>query len=199
MAELNYWQRLKGAIDSRIAEEQARQRAAQGSPSRSSSAGRRGGSRAVSPSKRQGRAREKRDGGQPGKSPDPSEFEPEFVIGDDDTASGAATPLREPEKTEEAVSGEDGNEKPLAAEEGETKPTPLEDSPMQTSTELPTEVRVKLRKLDKLESRYQGRYAYLNLTTSINCGQTSSKLTRLHMLESCQSNHSRPHFERILP
>ncbi|KAI9820314.1 MAG: hypothetical protein M1827_005936 [Pycnora praestabilis] len=140
------FQRLKGAIDSRIAEEQARQKAVQPPLSRSSSSARRSSSRTVSPSRRQGRARNREKGDSNGASkaqPDPSEFDPEFVIEDEDVTSRAATPVLGKERSEGAE-GDDvvGKGKPLA-EEPEASP------------ELPTEVRAKLRKLEKLESRYQ--------------------------------------------
>jgi hypothetical protein len=146
-------QRLKGAIDSRIAEEQARQRASQNPSSRSGSAVRRSSSIADSPSRRTSRARERRENIPTGKGPDPAEFEPEFVVGDDDSVAGdgesrSGTPV--PKTKNEKGEGE---EEPLADDAAEKKP---EIEVPRQSTELPTEVRVKLRKLDKLESRYQG-------------------------------------------
>ena len=155
-------QRLKGAIDSRIAEEQARQRNAQQLPSRSDSGARRQTSRSrnSSPAVRSARTRptESKSGDVPEKGPDPKEFEPEFVIEDEDAISRSGTP------------------KPVQAKNGETQATeavveklsqpnmdrqPDEDrgsdkAPHEAVLEVSTDVRVKLRKLERLESRYQG-------------------------------------------
>ncbi|KAL8729807.1 MAG: hypothetical protein Q9181_004877 [Wetmoreana brouardii] len=89
-----------------------------------------------------------------GKGLDPSEFEPEFVIDDSDVPSRSGTPrpavsrsesstkdtTREP--SDETRNGEDQSEKALP------------DGPSKVAQELPTDVKVKLRKLEKLESRY---------------------------------------------
>lgn len=150
-------QRIKGALDARIAEEQARQRASTQTPrSRSGSTPKRSSSRTLSPSKRPNKGK---DGDSPGKAastgkgPDPSEFDPEFVIGDeDDQLSRAATPLpkEKPEGGETAGTSE-GAEKEedgkAGAAEGNTPPAP----------EIPPETRARLRKLDKLEPKYSGQ------------------------------------------
>ena len=154
--------RLKGAIDSRIAEEQARQKALQSSPSRSNSSARRSTSRTVSPSKRQARAkeREKRTNDSAAqKGPDPSEFEPELFLDEEELTSRIESPGPGVERAGDATNAVTVNDTIPTAEikepngkmgEGREAPAPLE---------LPTEVRVKLRKLDKLESRYQGSYS----------------------------------------
>ncbi|KAK4938955.1 Golgin imh1 [Elasticomyces elasticus] len=162
------FQRLKGAIDSRIAEEQARQRQAISSnqptraprrrPQTQNDAAQRTSSRQRDPS---GIAVEK--------GPDPAQFEPEFAIGDDESLgpSRVGTPKPEVEKAEaqetgrEATTAEDVQQ--TQKEVGESTPdTSDENRPEPNgstlagprSGELPTEVRVKLRKLDRMEVKY---------------------------------------------
>ncbi|KAI9742744.1 MAG: hypothetical protein M1818_003473 [Claussenomyces sp. TS43310] len=129
--------RIKGAIDSRIAEEQARARAAATPPARAAS--------------KRSRPKPKfEDDGSRG--PDPSEFEGAFVIDDESEppsrtgtpmpTNNSQTKMAEDEVTQAASMAEPTTEKDTAA------------SP-RASSELPLEVRTKLRKLDKLESRYQ--------------------------------------------
>ena len=155
-------QRIKGAIDSRIAEEQARQRASQSSPSRSNSGARKPPSRSASPAVRAARNRQvESKGGDPAqKGPDPKEFEPDFVIDDEDLPSRSVTPRPTPEKSGEVTSGETTVDKALSVNggqqakekgsgDGSPAPAPV--------VELPTDVRVKLRKLEKLEARYHGK------------------------------------------
>lgn len=73
------------------------------------------------------------------------------------------TPTRDAERTsdEKAASGQDGRDKPSAAS----------DSTHDTITpsELPTEVRVKLRRLDKLEGRYHGLLASYGRDNRLDC------------------------------
>ncbi|KAL8694208.1 MAG: hypothetical protein Q9218_001095 [Villophora microphyllina] len=150
------FQRLKGAIDSRIAEEQARQRSALTSPPPLGNGARRQTSRAESPAQRARRpnASSRQNGEVSGKGLDPSEFDPEFVIDDSDVPSRSGTPRPVPSRSDSAVM--ETAEKPSAeatyGEDGQEKAQP--DGASAASQELPTDVRVKLRKLDKLESRY---------------------------------------------
>ena len=152
-------QRLKGAIDSRIAEEQARQRSAQ-SPSRSNSGAKKPQPRAISSNRRpsQARSRERQNGGSPQKSPDPSEFDPELVVEDDEGPSRSATP-RPPEvnrqDTPTDVPLKDG-EQPIEGQDAHEKSKG--DEPPSTLATLPPDVKAKLRKLDKLELRYHGQW-----------------------------------------
>lgn len=149
-------QRLKGVIDSKIAEEQARQRTSNGSPSRSSSGTQRSSSRTDSPSRRAPRTggRERRDGDPP--PPFPSEFESEFVIGGDDVPSRSATPRPVQEKAQNtAANGISNGETPEPGNET-LQERIAESDPVVAPSELPTDVRVKLRKLEKLESKYNG-------------------------------------------
>ena len=78
------------------------------------------------------------------------------VVGDGEPPSGTSTPKAKTEK-------EDAVEKAPADATEEVKPEVEAPRP---STELPTEVRVKLRKLDKLESRYQGE-SYVRLQRAV--------------------------------
>ncbi|MCJ1401084.1 hypothetical protein MMC11_004296 [Xylographa trunciseda] len=155
------FQRLKGAIDSRIAEEQARQRNAQQLPARSSSGARRPNSRSrtSSPAIRSTRVRpvESKSGDIPEKGPDPKEFEPEFVIGDEDVISRSGTPRPAQAKDGEAQSGEAVAEETAAAtvDRQPEEDRESEKVPQEAALEVPTDVRVKLRKLERLESRYQ--------------------------------------------
>jgi hypothetical protein len=91
------------------------------------------------------------------RGPDPSEFENAFVIEDEsEEPSRVGTPAIGEEKaatmTESNASGEVG-----ASGEGKEKAVakPVEVPPK--PSELAPEVRAKLRKLEKLESKYQGR------------------------------------------
>ncbi|KGQ01924.1 hypothetical protein PAAG_11315 [Paracoccidioides lutzii Pb01] len=144
------FQRIKGAIDSRIAEEQARQKLAQEahSLSRPNSSTRRSNIRADSRT-----ARLKRENSFPAKSPDPAEFDVEFVVGDDDSSTRTNTPVQMQETSGDVKASGD---KEGAGERGRESARPSDAIPGETTqTELPTEVRVKLRRLDKLEGRYQ--------------------------------------------
>jgi hypothetical protein len=151
-------QRLKGAIDSRIAEEQARQKSASGAGttvSRSASTSKRPTSRTDSPS-RPRKPRPKDNEVNTTRGPDPSEFENAFVIEDEsEEPSRVGTPAIE----EKAATMAEGNASGEAGASGESKERaaekPVEAAPK--ASELPPEVRTKLRKLEKLESKYQGR------------------------------------------
>ncbi|OJD22617.1 hypothetical protein ACJ73_06031 [Blastomyces percursus] len=150
------FQRIKGAIDSRIAEEQARQKAAQESSSlsRSNSNIRQPHTRAASRS-----ARLKRENIVTTKTPDPAEFDVDFVVGDDDSSTRTSTSIQMPE------AGRDGNAGTAVDQEGcqgrtkerDIDPTRRSDTPPEepAQMELPTAVRMRLRRLDKIEGRYQ--------------------------------------------
>lgn len=162
---------MKETIDSQIAKEQARQRNPPALPSRSNSVARKATeSRPASPAVRTARSRiaETLPDEAP-KNTDPSEFDPEFVIDDDDSMSRSGTlteggkgisqvrtpsPSRngkEKEGTVDNVSGQEPvAEKPLPSDKGD------DEQGLAATPELPTDVRVRLRKLERLESRYQG-------------------------------------------
>ncbi|KAK0105260.1 hypothetical protein ONS95_004352 [Cadophora gregata] len=148
------FQRLKGAIDSRIAEEQARAKAAP-PVARSASTARRSNSRTDSPASKPRRPRPKDNEGSTARGPDPSEFENAFVIEDESEGpSRVGTPAIGDEKSPQSadtmtpatsVSGEGGEKAGEASADAPAVPVPVE---------LPPDVRTKLRKLEKMESRY---------------------------------------------
>ena len=141
-------------MNARIAEEQARQKASQQStPSRSSSAPRRSSSRNLSPSKRsaKGKDADSSKAAPAGKGPDPSEFDPEFVIGEEEEQSSRAETPRPKEKAQPAKPAtENGEDKKEDEKAGETDDEPDKEP------ELPPAVQTRLRKLDKLEPKYSG-------------------------------------------
>lgn len=164
----NRTQRLRDAIDSRITEEQARQR---DSLSRSSSARLpAGGARTGSPSRRTTRPR--RNTATPVRGPDPKEFEADLALDDEDetpsTRSGTPVPAQagagqtglsgqcgpgEGPKDVTTAEGE-GGETEQGAQAGEIPGK--EAAGNQAPSELPPEIKAKLRRLDKMETRYHG-------------------------------------------
>lgn len=145
-------QRIRGAIDSTIAQEQARQRQAQASPSRSNSNARKADSRAISPAKRVSRqgTRGRQDGDPPTKGPDPADFESEFAIDDDDLRR-SGTPKPQPNQN---GSTKVMQENPPQQSSQEANATSTSTGESSASSDLPSDVRDKLRKLEKYESRY---------------------------------------------
>ncbi|TKA28358.1 hypothetical protein B0A50_03825 [Salinomyces thailandicus] len=154
------FQRLKGFnldsfLDSKIAEEQARQ-GQNGSPSRSpvrrqpsNAGGGRGSGRTNSPARRAGgrlKVAEAEGAGPAGKGPDPEEF----VIGDDvSEISRAATPRPVKESAEDPLG--------VAGEQGKQDAGPAMDKGKEKADndELPDDVRKKLAKLEHLATKYQ--------------------------------------------
>jgi len=153
---------LKGAIDTRIAEEQARQAKQQHqvkpTPRRrlqpqDGSTARVASQRRDSSATPTGRTN----------NPDPADFEPDFAIGGDESApiSRTATPLPEvttngnQEKPTPANTA-DGDDQPQSTEvHSESKEKePASEKPPVTLQDLPAEVKARLRKLDKLENKY---------------------------------------------
>lgn len=150
--------RLKGALDARIAEEQARQRAsAQASPSRSAAAPKRSNSRNLSPAKKPVKGKDADTSGKAapsGKGPDPSEFDPEFVIGEDEeqpSRSGTPRPKEKADTSDTTL--DDSKEK---EKEGDSQVVAADDK-TSTAPEIAPDVQVRLRKLDKLEPKYTGK------------------------------------------
>lgn len=96
-----------------------------------------------------------------GRGPDPSEFENAFVIEDESgEPSRVGTPAPGEEKTgtmadkipPTATAGE-GSE----ADKGKETQGPTDvDLPAPAPAELPADVRARLRKLEKMETKYQG-------------------------------------------
>ncbi|KAK5107202.1 hypothetical protein LTR62_001648 [Meristemomyces frigidus] len=145
---------LDSFLDTKIAEEQARQAKQPQPPRRSGSNARprRSSQRTDSPARRGGsrlRVADGGDGSVAGKTPDPEDF----VIGDDASdISRVPTPRPIEEGTTEGLVVEDGKrdstkDAPLATAKGKGK--------MQEIDELPEEVRKKLAKLEQLTGRYQ--------------------------------------------
>lgn len=152
--------RIRGAIDARIAEEQAKQqRTTPSTPARSASTQRRSSSRNLSPSQRSARSKDgdSSKAAPTGKGPDPSEFDPDFVIGDDDSEQPSR--VGTPRPKEKTPTKETTTENGTGNKEDE-KPTEADEKP-DKAPEIPPEVQTRLRKLDKLEPKYSGGYAFL--------------------------------------
>ncbi|EDN11027.1 predicted protein [Histoplasma mississippiense (nom. inval.)] len=154
------FQRIKGAIDSRIAEEQARQKTAQESNSHSRSNSNVLGTHAQADSRS---TRLKRHNSATAKGRDTAEFDPDFILGDDDSSTRNSTPVQMTDTGRSGSAGiatdqESGRErtKESRLDFGRGATAALEEPPQM---DLSTEVRVKLRRLGKLEGRYQ---EYLN-------------------------------------
>ncbi|KAI1005545.1 Autophagy-related protein 23 [Podosphaera aphanis] len=146
------FQRLKGAIDSRIAEEQARQKAlATSAVSKPPSLSRTDSKKQHSPL-RQKREKKIEDIGSV-RGPDPSEFENAFVIEDDDEdVEGKATKDNISKETIDPGDGDKESDSKLNPEEaGREAKKPINHP----AFEMPPDVRIKLRKLERLESKYQ--------------------------------------------
>jgi len=155
---------LDSFLDSKIAEEQARQKGSSGSGTSPGPAGsqtrrtqsqRRTSGRTGSPSNRPS-SRSRDRAGTTGKGPDPSEF----VIEDEDAPSRAVTPR--PVEGD----GKGTDVKAGQASKGEEKHQENDESAKEKATEkavasdhgeLPQDIQLKLRKLQKLESRYHGK------------------------------------------
>jgi hypothetical protein len=93
------------------------------------------------------------------RGPDPKEFEAEFTIGDEDESSRSGTP----QLATTGAASEVGANEESAEMEGKTADEPEKEAQekdpkevKEISVELPPDVRAKLRRLDKLESRYHG-------------------------------------------
>lgn len=176
-------QRLKGAIDRTIAEEQARQKLLNdakpantpGGSSRQSGDVSRSSSGASQAKRARGGKKPNQDVAKDGSgtdtsvNPDPAVFEAAFVI-DDEEPSRVSTPVPPPPYEE---SQEKGKEKEKTNSEGDDDDTIVAEStngdnnsekeekasllpPKPAAPELPPDVLTKLRKLEKLEKTYPG-------------------------------------------
>lgn len=92
------------------------------------------------------------------RGPDPTEFEPEFAIGDDDSSSRSGTPRPESSGAPENTQGENAeqNQGPGENATNEKEGEPEAES-VPAAPDLPPDVKAKLRRLAKMETRYQGR------------------------------------------
>lgn len=180
-------QRIKGAIDRSIAEEQARQKAFAGQKDGgSSSSTRRSGSisrssstrGAESPARRPRISKPIQDtNGDGTANTDPAVFEAAFVIDDTEEGTPAPTPSATPQPEEASKSVEQPKNDATPAKQasehttpsnnaqqnGEksngAKEPPQESKPLpEAQPELPPDVRTKLRKLEKLEKTYPGSF-----------------------------------------
>ncbi|KAK4952249.1 Golgin imh1, partial [Elasticomyces elasticus] len=142
-------------IDTHIADEQSRQKGAQTPPARRAATGpRRPGGRTDSPGHRPSSRVRDADGADRSiaKGPDPSEF----VIEDDEPPSRGGTPKPPIEKVEEGMAGE---MKEKAGTEGDDTGSVAERKKAQDVgsdgvSDLPRDVQLRLRKLEKLEAKY---------------------------------------------
>ncbi|KAL2157942.1 hypothetical protein VTH06DRAFT_4997 [Thermothelomyces fergusii] len=186
------FQRLKGAIDRTIAEEQARQRASLESqrsastlsstearrPQSSSTAGTQSSARRSRPPKKAGEDLAGKNGNGigngEGANPDPAVFEAAFVVDDTDDSNGPTRVATPSSVDKDANASGPGNEatKPdagtpvneasgdPAGDNGAASKTSAEiagrDQPAATPapSELPPEIRARLRKLERLENTY---------------------------------------------
>lgn len=172
-------QRIKGAIDRSIAEEQARQKSFNEG---SSSYSRRSGSMSRSSSTRAAaspatRPRTKKPGqdvnGDSPANPDPAVFEAAFVIDDTDEGTPSSTPKPEeadkqleapkddaPPANQASDDGTAGNDaQPNNEQNDAPKPLPEGSKPQPAAApELPPDVRAKVKKLEKLEKTYPGSF-----------------------------------------
>lgn len=201
-------QRLKGFnldsfLDSKIAEEQAKQaQQSKSSPSGrrtpSSAGARRSSARTESPNKRPSsrlKAAET-DNGIPVKGPDPEDF----VIGDDASdISRATTPLPTPQPVKESSEGPiveekenlDQNKAEIEAEDA--SPAKDKGKEMETATEeeLPEEVRKKLARLEALTTRYQGMLSRLSLHRDWHLLFYSQNVLCTDLLRNYRTAHAR--------
>ncbi|KAM0664506.1 hypothetical protein ACQRIU_006364 [Beauveria bassiana] len=161
------FQRIRGAIDRTIAEEQARQRGDDAPMSRSASdSSRQGANAGRRPRPNNGST----DAAEPPLNPDPAVFEAAFVIDDSDEPSRAGTPKPPvPEKDVTASENTAADEGNKAADEKNGKRTSTEKpkksassvassntmvASQSGSSDLSPEIKQRLRKLEKLEATY---------------------------------------------
>lgn len=154
-------QRLKGAIDSRIAEEQARvanaAKAAGPPVTKTASRARRSNTLPESPGLKSKRPRPKDNEVSTVRGPDPAEFENAFVIDDDSEEASRVGTLSISEETASTMA-ESTPRTSISGDGGEKGGDSTADAPATpTQVELPVEVRKQLRKLEKMETRYAGK------------------------------------------
>lgn len=154
-------QRIRGAIDRTIAEEQARQNGTGdgGSLSRSGSTASRPGAAGRKSRDKNGGA----DATDAPPNPDPAVFEAAFVLDDSDDPSRSATPKPPvPEKdasTQNNADKQDDDKTDKDASAAKPKPKSTGDAAGEKPSAqqgLSPEIKQKLRKLEKLEATYPG-------------------------------------------
>ena len=149
-------QRLKGAFDS--FEEQARQRPTQPSPSRQNGASRRATNQTNFPSRRG--QRQNTENTKPsdlsGPDPDPSTFDPEADNGPADSSNKSDTPVIETDSGKTYGQPDEPSEKQESEKEEKPDGTVEEAEPASAEpSELPDDVKAKIRRLNKFEEKYQ--------------------------------------------
>lgn len=92
------------------------------------------------------------------KGPDPADFESEFAIDDDDLRR-SGTPKPQSNQNGSTKRMQENAPQQSSQETNETSTSAGESS---ASSDLPTDVRDKLRKLERYESRYHGRSRIAN-------------------------------------
>jgi hypothetical protein len=180
------FQRIRGAIDRTIAEEQARQKtlADAASVGRSASTSSRKNGTEASKRNKSTKASAADAAADSVPNPDPAVFEAAFVIDDSDDPSRAGTPKPPPttmealnddlggeetklegkttdtekEKRDKADKDDEGNASANAKPAGAGSSVKAQNSSAtaSTGTELAPEIKQKLRKLEKLEATYPG-------------------------------------------
>ena len=88
--------------------------------------------------------------------PDPSEFESELVLDGEDVPNRSETPKPIPRGDGITTESESSKEEKSGLSSIGNEENPAVADGISSSQGLPTDVRVKLRKLDKLESKYHG-------------------------------------------
>ncbi|KAI6780516.1 Golgin-like protein [Emericellopsis cladophorae] len=166
--------RIRGAIDRTIAEEQARQKdqTSQGVSRSGSTSSRTSASGAKRPKPKSASNDASKADDAP--NPDPAVFEAAFVIDDSDDPSRAGTPkpqtseaggngldsVKDDGEEEKAAEGADGKaqddseKKEGEKDESAKAQSKAADTAAAPSTELPPDIKQKLRKLEKLEATY---------------------------------------------
>ena len=87
------------------------------------------------------------------KGPDPKEFEQAFLIDDDEGSTRAGTPQPSEEKQlQDNVETDDAQGTPIALSKASAGPI---SNPTTAAAELPPDVKIKLRKLERLEPKWQ--------------------------------------------
>jgi hypothetical protein len=171
---IDHRQRLRGAIDRSIAEEQAKANLnSSATPSRTSSGSRKNGTAAGKRSG--GKAAANADLADAPANPDPAVFEAAFVIDDSDDPSRAGTPKPDDTEVKRQLQGTtddplstsnsqethekgDDNAAAQVADDSGVPSSKSETGSGPGASDLTPEIRQKLRKLEKLEATYPGMF-----------------------------------------
>lgn len=129
-------------------------------------------------------ARERKDSEPSARGLDPSEFESELILDGEDVPSRSGTPKPMPRSDGTATESEPSKEEPSEMKGVGKEDRTLVAEGILSSQGLPTDVRVKLRKLDKLESKYHGlfvrkMFTLLQADSTQNCSNHTGLLMRV--------------------